>query len=320
MKIGPTAQASFIVTVQLTLDELGEILARAIRNGDRVVKMETKAFDGARVWQAALGELQLQMTSATYHTWLSDTRWVATDTDSETLIIAVKNGYAVEWLSNRLYPVVERTLKRITGNGWAAQFVVQEPTPIQRPEWLATEVAWRAPDFDPSDPKKVAGWVPVPEYGQLFWAPLLGPIAWRVWEIVRRTDHQGAPHDWTPRVRYSAPELARLVPCGKQALTGRNRQCDPDTPGAQEMTLTPLGQAAMTTWARHNPGAFDRLQQYDLAEITVSGSGRRQVYTLSVRWRLPLLHPTEVAELSAELQIRHDQWVLEHGMDPELWA
>jgi len=162
--------------------------------------------------------------------------------------------------------------------------------------------------------------VPVPEYALLFWAPLLGTIAWRVWEIMRQANRLAAPHEWAPRIRFSAPELARLVPCSKQALTGRNRQCDPDAPSAAEMTLAPFGQAPTTAWARHSPGAFDRLQCYDLAQISQSGTHRHLVYTLSVRWRLPLLHPSEVAELNAELQTRHDQWVVAHGLDPEIWT
>lgn len=272
-------------------------------------------IDGARVWQTALSELELQMTRATFDTWLRDTRWITTEDD--TLVIAVKNTYAVEWLTYRLYTVIDRTLHRISGNGLAARFIVPEP---ETPTGSLLPPEWRPPDFDPGDPKKVPGWVPVPEYALLFWAPLLGAIAWRVWEIVRQADRLATPHEWTPRVRFSAPELARLVPCSKQALTGRNRQCDPDAPGAEEMTLAPFGQVPTTAWARHSPGAFDRLQQYDLAQIATSGVQRRLVYTLSVRWRLPLLHPSEVAELNAELQTRHDQWVAAHGLNPELWT
>ncbi|HNT78566.1 MAG TPA: hypothetical protein PKH77_26450 [Anaerolineae bacterium] len=53
-------------------------------------------IDGARVWQTALGELELQMTRATFDTWVQDTHWLQTDEEHELLLIGVKNGYAVE--------------------------------------------------------------------------------------------------------------------------------------------------------------------------------------------------------------------------------
>jgi chromosomal replication initiator protein len=78
-----------------------------------------------RVWQATLGELELQMTRATFDTWLRDTKCVGVE-EGDTLIIGVKNGYAVEWLENRLYPVVRRALNHITDKTMDTRFVVWE--------------------------------------------------------------------------------------------------------------------------------------------------------------------------------------------------
>jgi chromosomal replication initiator protein len=78
-----------------------------------------------RLWQAALGELELQMTRATFDPWLRDTHCMGIEDDA-TVIVGVKNGYAVEWLGNRLYPVVQRTLRHITGEDMQARFVVWE--------------------------------------------------------------------------------------------------------------------------------------------------------------------------------------------------
>ncbi len=60
-----------------------------------------------QVWQAALGELQLQMTRATYDTWLRDTILVSSDDD--TFVIGLKNAYARDWLENRLRTTIQRT-------------------------------------------------------------------------------------------------------------------------------------------------------------------------------------------------------------------
>ena len=76
-----------------------------------------------RLWQATLGELELKMARATFDTWLRDTHSIGLENES-TLVVGVKNGYAVEWLENRLYPVIRRTLTRLTDQDVEARFVV----------------------------------------------------------------------------------------------------------------------------------------------------------------------------------------------------
>ncbi|MFP4343490.1 MAG: chromosomal replication initiator protein DnaA [Anaerolineales bacterium] len=78
-----------------------------------------------KLWRATLGELELQMTRATFDTWLRDTRCLGLE-NGETLVIGVKNGYAVEWLENRLQPIVQRTLQHIAGKSLETRFVVWE--------------------------------------------------------------------------------------------------------------------------------------------------------------------------------------------------
>jgi len=78
-----------------------------------------------RLWQATLGELELKMARATFDTWLRDTHSIGLENE-DTLVVGVKNGYAVEWLENRLYPVIKRTLTRLTGQDVEARFVVWE--------------------------------------------------------------------------------------------------------------------------------------------------------------------------------------------------
>ena len=78
-----------------------------------------------RLWQATLGELELKMARATFDSWLRDTHSIGLENGS-TLVVGVKNGYAVEWLENRLYPVITRTLTRLTDQDVAARFVVWE--------------------------------------------------------------------------------------------------------------------------------------------------------------------------------------------------
>ncbi|MFN2189000.1 MAG: chromosomal replication initiator protein DnaA [Candidatus Promineifilaceae bacterium] len=73
-------------------------------------------------WTATLGELELQMTRATFNTWLKDAR-LLTNEESE-YVIGVRNDYARDWLDNRLKDTIERTLSAILGKSITTRFVV----------------------------------------------------------------------------------------------------------------------------------------------------------------------------------------------------
>lgn len=65
-------------------------------------------------WKATLGELELQMTRATFNTWLKDAQLIRAEDSSFT--IGVRNDYARDWLENRLQETILRTLNAITGD------------------------------------------------------------------------------------------------------------------------------------------------------------------------------------------------------------
>ena len=69
--------------------------------------------DAEKVWQAVLGELQLQMTRATFDTWLRGSRVI--ECVDGTYTVYVRHAYAVDWLQNRLFPVIVRSLHRRAG-------------------------------------------------------------------------------------------------------------------------------------------------------------------------------------------------------------
>jgi chromosomal replication initiator protein len=73
-------------------------------------------------WKATLGELELQMTKATFNTWLRDARLL--NTQESEFTIGVRNGYAKDWLENRLHDTILRTLSAIAGDDVAIRFVV----------------------------------------------------------------------------------------------------------------------------------------------------------------------------------------------------
>ena len=77
--------------------------------------------EALRLWASCLGELQLQMTRATFDTWLRGSRVVVASEGS--LTIAVRHAYAVDWLQNRLMPVIQRTVARHMGGDVKITFV-----------------------------------------------------------------------------------------------------------------------------------------------------------------------------------------------------
>ncbi len=80
-----------------------------------------------QVWQAALGELQLQLTKSTYGTWLRDARLVSHDAEAGLFTIGVEDVCSKDWLENRLRSTIQRTLTGISGSPADVQFVVVEP-------------------------------------------------------------------------------------------------------------------------------------------------------------------------------------------------
>jgi chromosomal replication initiator protein len=79
------------------------------------------------IWEIARSQLRLQMTKSTYDTWVRDTACLAYEDGS--FVVGVANGYAKDWLSMRLRPVIKRTLASIVGHAVDVVFVVQ-PVPL----------------------------------------------------------------------------------------------------------------------------------------------------------------------------------------------
>jgi len=78
----------------------------------------------AQVWEAALGELQLQMTRANYDTWLKDTFLVSQEEDL--FVVGVESPFAADTLEHRLSPMIRKVLSGVVGRDVDVRFVVQQ--------------------------------------------------------------------------------------------------------------------------------------------------------------------------------------------------
>lgn len=79
--------------------------------------------DLKRTWDAALGDIQLQLTRATFDTWMKGTELVGLEGDC--YVISTPSPYAVEWLENRLQKMIKQTLERHIGALVSLKFVVR---------------------------------------------------------------------------------------------------------------------------------------------------------------------------------------------------
>jgi len=83
------------------------------------------------IWHAALAEVQLQMTKATFDTWVRPT-WARGWDDEGMFVIGVHSPYAVEWLEHSLDTTIKRTLTGILGRAVTVRYVVKDKVARER--------------------------------------------------------------------------------------------------------------------------------------------------------------------------------------------
>jgi chromosomal replication initiator protein len=95
-------------------------------DGFRLGFME-ESMTAERLWDAALGQLQLEMPRAAFDTWVRDAELLTYE--DGTYIVGVQNAYAKDWLEDRLRSTVTRVLTGLAGRSADVRFVVwQEDT------------------------------------------------------------------------------------------------------------------------------------------------------------------------------------------------
>ncbi|MDR3577687.1 MAG: chromosomal replication initiator protein DnaA [Anaerolineaceae bacterium] len=77
-----------------------------------------------QIWQATMGQLQMEMSKAAFDTWISSAELVSYERDIYT--IGVANAYARDWLESRLTSTVSRLLTGLTGQPQSVRFVVAQ--------------------------------------------------------------------------------------------------------------------------------------------------------------------------------------------------
>ncbi|MBI4318686.1 MAG: chromosomal replication initiator protein DnaA [Chloroflexi bacterium] len=83
-------------------------------------------MNAKQVWQAALGELQLEIPKPSYDACMKHARLVSTH--DNTYVIAVPSTFVKEWVEERLLRQIKRTLSSIVGQEAEVDVVVSEVT------------------------------------------------------------------------------------------------------------------------------------------------------------------------------------------------
>lgn len=91
-----------------------------------------------RLWQATLGQLQVEMPRAAFETWVKGAELLAYE-DGE-FVVGVKNAFAKDWLEDRLRPTVKRVLSGIAGRTVEVRFVVWQAPLEAAPPGVRLEV------------------------------------------------------------------------------------------------------------------------------------------------------------------------------------
>ena len=84
--------------------------------------MSIRAQQPGQIWDAALGELQLQVARPAFETWLRGTDGVAL-ADGE-FVVGTANAFVSEMLEHRMYPLIERAIEHVIGQPTTVRFQV----------------------------------------------------------------------------------------------------------------------------------------------------------------------------------------------------
>ena len=81
------------------------------------------------IWNAVLGELQLQLPRPTFETWLKQTDGVSYD--EHQFVVEAPTTFAVAWLERRMYNAIQKTVEKITERPLDILFRVKQDQEIQ---------------------------------------------------------------------------------------------------------------------------------------------------------------------------------------------
>jgi chromosomal replication initiator protein len=112
-------------------------------------------MEGKQAWQAALGQLQLDMPKAAFDTWVRDAELISFSDD--VFLVGVRNAYARDWLDSRLKTTITRLLVGTLNHPVDVNFIVSSrKSPLPFPDEIADEKPVEPSVAETPDPPKVS--------------------------------------------------------------------------------------------------------------------------------------------------------------------
>ncbi len=299
------------------------------------------------LWELTLNHLQLQMTRATFDTWLKDTRLISAN--NGLWQIGVKNDAAKDWLENRLYNTISRTATNIAGHPVEMEFGVDLTEPIDippedehpclpateiEPEQLSSgQVIAQANYYKGFFERGGAGFAQIVHHTTFFWMTLLG-AAFFLWKLLDSDDPRSLkaikPNYWSLPRKYSYTELSnrlnrqhgryidgdaleceqsRLARKAGQPLRDKAGCCGSPNYDLLRSKPHPKGQGRICQhW---HLGLLDILRQEGLAAVELKSGQRKPTIQI---WRMPpVLTPHQYTRLNSQLQADYDTWLKQYG-------
>lgn len=86
-------------------------------------------MDLEQIWQSTLGEMEIQLSKASFATWLKDSHLV--DKRDGTMYVALPNNFAKEWVENKYHKNILGAIRNLDGSVKKIEFVVGNKNPSQ---------------------------------------------------------------------------------------------------------------------------------------------------------------------------------------------
>lgn len=93
---------------------------------------EEKNFSKEELWQAALGEIELNVSRANFFTWLRNTSIESIKDGS--VVISVPNNFSKEWLENKYHKFIFQALKRLFSEVNKIEYIIKSELKNEVPE------------------------------------------------------------------------------------------------------------------------------------------------------------------------------------------
>ena len=82
----------------------------------------TVSMNNNELWQSVLAQMQLSISKANFATWFQNTE--ISQKENEKVVISVPNAFSKEWLSNKYYKIMLKTMRDIDGGIKELEFVI----------------------------------------------------------------------------------------------------------------------------------------------------------------------------------------------------